>query len=352
MKKILLLTILSIITIFSVEALTIDTAKTATTKTSDSPLVFSGSVDTYWKYDFSGHANIPTVFVNEQNSASIGMFDIGVKKTTGKALFVGELSFGPRSDQSIPVKDYHIQNLYVSYSVNDKFNLTAGYMSTFVGYEVTSPVSNFNYSTSYIFSNSPFENAGLKATYTFSDKVSLMVGVFNNYWNTYTSQRFLSSNVVASGDVSTFGTQLTLNPIKGWTAYLNLLSGPYSGTLFDLTTAYQISDKFKLGLNGASFTPSHGVGGFDGIALYPQLSVSKEVAFGLRGEYFEYQNGGGNVTAFTLTSNIKIGSLTIIPEIRLDSKSDSFITPAPFVNASGAFVNHASQFVLAAVYSF
>ncbi|MBS1502889.1 MAG: outer membrane beta-barrel protein, partial [Bacteroidetes bacterium] len=117
-----------------------DTGKVGTgADPKDPPLIFSGSVDTYWKYDFSGHANIPTSFATDQNSVSIGMVDLGLKKKVGKAAFVGELSFGPRSDQSIPTSGYHIQNLYVSYDVTDKLNFTAGYMSTFIGYEVISP---------------------------------------------------------------------------------------------------------------------------------------------------------------------------------------------------------------------
>src|SRR5579863_3819186 len=221
-----------------------DTGKVGTgADPKDPPLIFSGSVDTYWKYDFSGHGNIPTSFASDQNSVSIGMIDLGVKKKVGKASFVGELSFGPRSDQSIPTSGYHIQNLYVSYDVTDKFNLTAGYMSTFIGYEVISPTGNFNYSTSYLFSNGPFQNAGFKATYAFSDKVSLMAGIFNNYWNTYSSYRYVGT-ATASGDVSTFGAQLMLAPVKGWTVYLNVATGPYSGTEFDLTTAYQITDAF------------------------------------------------------------------------------------------------------------
>jgi len=66
-------------------------AAPAPAPTPDPPLVFSGSVDTYFKYDFSGHNNIPTSFANEQNSISIGMIDLGLKKTVGKASFVGEL---------------------------------------------------------------------------------------------------------------------------------------------------------------------------------------------------------------------------------------------------------------------
>jgi hypothetical protein len=376
MKKVLLLLCLSAATLFTFKAhaatMPADTGKAAV-PVPDPPLVFSGSVDTYYKYDFSGHPNIPTSFANENNSVSIGMIDLDLKKTVGKASFVGELSFGPRGQsQSIPnaspgfvsidhingnpatgtgtaYSSYHIQNLYVSYNVTDKFNLTAGYMSTFVGYEVISPAANFNYSTSYLFTNGPFQNAGFKATYAFSDKVSLMAGIFNDYWNVYQS----------ANKVNTFGAQLTVTPVKGWTAYVNLVTGPASGTEIDLTTAFQITDAFKLGLNAADFTVPSGVGltgGFSGIALYPQLAVSKTVTLGLRGEYFTTKSGnyvtagpppGENVTGITFTANIKAGPLTLIPEVRFDNSSKNDI----FVN-NNAFTSNASQFVLAAVYAF
>ncbi|MGZ3972560.1 MAG: porin, partial [Mucilaginibacter sp.] len=85
MKKILLLLSLFILAILSAKAETaaIDTGKAAAPAPPDPPLVFSGSVDTYWKYDFSGMGNIPTSFANEQNSISIGMIDLGLKKTVG-----------------------------------------------------------------------------------------------------------------------------------------------------------------------------------------------------------------------------------------------------------------------------
>jgi hypothetical protein len=340
-----------------------DTIKT----TGDAPLVVSGSVDTYFKTDFSGKPNIPTSFANELNTISIGMIDLGLKKSVGKASFVGELSFGPRGQsQSIPnaspglvvipgtqttgtaYSSYHIQNLYVSYNITDKFNLTAGYMSTFIGYEVISPASNFNYSTSYLFTNGPFQNAGFKATYTFSDKVSLMAGIFNDYWNVYQS----------SGKVNTFGAQLTVTPVKNWTAYINLVTGSASGTEIDLTTAYQITGAFKLGLNAADFSaPSAIGGGFTGVALYPQLAVSKAVTLGLRGEYFMTKTGGfltagpapgENVTGITFTANVKAGPLTFIPEIRFDNSSKSDL----FVDGNNNFTAGATQFLLAAVYAF
>jgi len=355
MKTLISLFSILTITTLSVKAATtaaVDTGKVGTTADpKDPPLIFFGSVDTYYKYDFSGHTNIKTSFATDQNSVSIGMVDLGLKKKVGKASFVGELSFGPRGqEQSLPdgsnplnpiaggASSYHIQNLYVSYDVTDKLNFTAGYMATFIGYEVISPTGNFNYSTSYLFTNGPFQNAGFKATYAFSDKVSLMAGIFNDNWNTYTSQH----------DASTFGAQFMIAPVKGWTAYLNVASGPTSGTIFDLTTAYQITDAFKLGLNAADFSTAHGGNGYEGVALYPQLAVSKIVTVGVRGEYFKVKNGD-DVTGLTLTSNIKAGALTIIPEVRLDNANvDTF----GFTNSDGAPTKSAGQFVLAAVYAF
>ncbi|WP_214070358.1 outer membrane beta-barrel protein [Mucilaginibacter sp. dw_454] len=345
MKKLLLL-ILGV-SAFSLASKAQDTVKT----TSDAPLVISGSADVYYKYDFSGHKNIPTSFASDQNSLSIGMLDLALKKSVGKASFVGEVSFGPRGqEQSIVAgaanDSYHIQNLYISYNVTDAFNLTAGFMGTFVGEEVISPVGNFNYSTSYLFTAGPFQNAGFKATYTFSPAVSLMAGAFNDEWNVYT----------AAARVNTFGAQLMVAPVKGWTAYINLLTGPSSGTILDLTTNYQITDAFKLGLNAANKT-GNGAANYKGAALYPQLAVSKAVTLGLREEYFKLSDVtaagvttvGNSVIGSTLTANIKSGPFTFIPEVRLDNNKD---VNAGFTNKDGAPTKSASQFLFAAVYSF
>ncbi|WP_207427733.1 outer membrane beta-barrel protein [Pedobacter sp. SYSU D00535] len=334
-------------------------AQAQDTTSTSSPLEISGSVDAYYKYDFSGFSNIPTSFVSDQNSVSIGMIDVALRKTTGKASFVGEVSFGPRGQyQSLPNSDdsygegngfnsFHIQNLYATYAFTDRFSMTAGYMGTFVGYEVISPVGNFNYSTSYLFTNGPFQNAGVKANFAFTDKVGLMVGLFNDSWNVYSAN--------PSFGVSTFGAQLSLAPVEGWNAYLNLLTGYPSGTVVDLTTAYQITDKFKLGLNAADYSLVNDGGGYSGIALYPQVSVTEGFALGLRGEYFKAKTGadmigadaGESVTSLTVSGNLKSGGLTFIPEFRVDNSSVS-----QFMKENGSATKSASQFSLALVYAF
>ena len=309
----------------------------------NTPLEISGSADAYWKYDFAKTANIPTSFATDHNSVSLGMIDVVLKKKTGKTSFVGEVSFGPRgAGQSIPDVDgqsFHIQNLYATYAASEKLSLTAGYMGTFIGYEVISPLANFHYSTSYLFTTGPFQNAGIKANYAVSSKVGLMVGLFNDQWNTYKATPEFGLNA--------FGAQLTLTPADGFTAYFNLLSGSESGTIVDLTAAYQITPKFKLGLNAADYSGVESGSGYSGLALYPSVAISDTFGLGLRAESFKSKTTDTSVTAFTFSANLKSGGLTFIPEIRLDSASEK-----EFYSSNGNPTKSASQVALAMVYGF
>src|SRR5690606_33078273 len=212
---------------------------------------------------------------------------------------------------------FHIQNLYMSYAFTEKISMTAGFMGTFIGYEIISPTGNFNYSTSYLFSAGPFQNAGVKAEYAFSDNASLMVGLFND-WNAY--QDF--------NGVSDFGAQLSLSPVAGWDAYINFLTGS-TGVIVDLTTAYQFTEAFKLGLNVADFSDvGDEDGGYSGGALYLQYGLSDALALGVRGEYYTEKKdgwafgvGGESILGMTLSADVKAGPLTMIPELRFDNSS-------------------------------
>ncbi|RYZ84752.1 MAG: hypothetical protein EOP06_17520, partial [Proteobacteria bacterium] len=231
----------------------------------------------------------------------------------------GDLSFGPRGQSQSLLNangeynedgnSFNIQNLYASYAFTDKFSMTAGFMGTFIGYEVISPAANFHYSTSYLFSYGPFQNAGIRANYTFSEKVGVMVGLFNDSWNVYTANPAFGVNA--------FGAQISVSPVEGWTAYANVLTGSECGTIFDLTTSYDITEKFALGLNAADFDDSGS--GYSGVALYPKYSISDNIGLGLRGEYFKVKESGPEITALTLSANLKHGGLTFIPEVRLDN---------------------------------
>ena len=338
----------------------------------ESKLQISGSVDTYYKYDFAGQSgNIPTSFAGDHNSLSIGMLDLVLEKSTGKASFLAELAFGPRNFNSAGpasgststffspsekdssgmetsdafFSDFapRLQNLYVSYAFTDQLSLTAGYMGTFVGYEIISPTGNFNYSTSYLFTNGPFQNAGVKLDYAFSDRFAVMVGAFNP-WNVYTADPSIGP--------TSLGAQIYVSPVDGWDVYINGVTGGESGTEIDLTTTFQVSDKLMLGLNAASYTDgADSAGTFMGAAAYVNYALTDGAALGFRYEYFNSNivfDEDASVNAFTLSANLGNGAITFIPEVRYDVSSANI-----FLDSEGnATSNSAIQALVAAVYAF
>jgi hypothetical protein len=64
----------------------------------------------------------------------------------------------------------------------------------------------------------------VKANYAISDKVGIMVGAFNDAWNSYKADPIKGLNA--------FGAQLS-TPVQGISAYLNFMDGSVSGTIVD-----------------------------------------------------------------------------------------------------------------------
>ena len=93
-------------------------------------------------------------------------------------------------------------------------------------------------------------------------------------------------------------------------------------------------------------------GDFYGAAGYLQFAISEALSVGVRAEYFNDGNGvaiTGNESVFatTISAPFASGSLTIIPEIRLDALSYD-----GFTDSDGEIGSSLSSFLLAAVYSF
>ena len=311
----------------------------------------SGSVDTYFRTNLSGGTNdamdtigtlAPTSSFANAPGFSLGMANLVMGYEGEKAGFVADLVFGPRGADAVFVSGPAlniVNQLYAYYNVTDNFKLILGNFNTFLGYEVISPTANFNYSTSYMFSYGPFSHTGLKADFTLSDKWSLAVAVMNP--TDYTD--FNPSNDYVGG------LQIGYSTDAG-SAYLNVLSSEDFFQI-DLTTGWDLSESLYLGINATSQT-GDASGDFYGAAGYLQLAVSDVVAIGVRGEYFSDGNGVAiagdeSVFATTFSAPITSGSLTIIPEIRLDALSYD-----GFVDGEGTTGSSLSSFVLAAVYSF
>ena len=339
---------------------------------------FSGTVDAYYRANFNGLNKIvpstdggpaisPTApgtsFANDPGFA-LGMVNLIASYEGDEVGFVADLVFGPTGEDAVfgsPFGSPNIVNqLYVYWNVSESTTLTFGNFNTFLGYEVISPASNFNYSTSYMFSYGPFSHAGLKADFDLGNDWSAMLAILNPTDFT---------DVNPFGELS-FGAQLGysgqyLNFLFGKQGFNEVLDGAALvdtdvESLFqvDFTGGFNVSEEFFLGIN-ATYQDTDGVG-FYGAALYPQLTTSENFAIGLRGEYFATMEGFGNVAgigadadgdanvfALTLTGNAKVGDLTIIPEIRLDSASEEV-----FLNGDLEFNESLASFLLAAVYSF
>jgi hypothetical protein len=268
-----------------------------------------------------------------------------------KVGFVADLVYGPRGEDATFLstslrpggRSNIVNQLYVYWNVSESVKLTIGNFNTFLGYEVISPTVNFNYSTSYLFSYGPFSHTGLKADIALTDDFSLMLAVMNPTDAT----EYNPTGEYAFGAQSGYADQ-----------YLNFLldDGAYE---IDYTGGVKLSEKMFLGINAALYDNGNSgddKAGFAGVALYPQYSTSETLSFGLRGEYFVETSDFGaigsgvensSILAATLTAKIKIGDLTIIPELRLDSSSDDF-----FADKDLKTQKSLSSFVLAAVYTF
>ena len=328
--------------------------------TKKSALNITGSVDAYYRYNFqnadsSKVINNYTSFTKSHNSFELGMASVKAEYTTGKVTGVVDLGFGRRADE-FSYNDKGgltaIKQAYLSVAATPNLKFTMGKWGTHVGYELVDAYLNRNYSMSYMFSYGPFFHTGIKAEYT-AGSFGFMLGVANP--TDFVSASFEKKMIL--GQVS-FGTE----KVK---AYLNYQGGKdiAKSTInqVDLVVSGTISDKFSVGYNGTmQSVKTSGKSSGDswwGSAVYLNVDPTKVFGVTLRGEYFDDKKGvsvfttdagiGTSVFAATLSGNIRIDNLTIIPEFRLDNAKDAI-----FTKHSGEAVKSTGSFILAATWHF
>ncbi|MCU0445359.1 MAG: porin [Microscillaceae bacterium] len=355
----------------------------------------SGNLMGYGQIDES--YKVGRAFDRLDKQFALGLVQLKMGYSNAKSDLVIDLTFGPSADLGnfgntrasanlfLPGNNYvnqlygtsaAIKQAYFNYRFTDKFSMTVGQFGTHIGYEVIDAPINYHYSLSNLFNNGPFYHIGAKATYAFSSKVSLMAGVVNN-WDNLTDDNTQKSLI----------SQLYLNPAKGWNVYLNWIGGysddtylttigagtaltDYTRNLFDLTTGYQITPKFYLGLNAAygrynfmtkntdeqsEITETYGSTkpSWGGVAIYGNYAISDVVGIGVRYEHFQDKNYvryiGTVNNSLTVTAPISLaaGKLILKPELRLDTSPDKF-----YENKSGEAINSQSTFGMAFIYKY
>ena len=334
---------------------------------------FSGYIDSY----FSGNLNKPLsrsnvgasetarVFDQRAGQIALGLAQTMMTYTNDKSEVVVDLAFGPNADLANYANigtALAIKQAYFSYNITDKWSATIGQFGTHIGYEVIDAPVNFNYSLSNLFGMGPFYHTGLKTSYAFSDRASLMVGIVNAVDGFGDNNR--KKGVIA---------QLYLSPATNWDVYLNGINtndeDPDANgnvptahyRMLDLATTYQLSEKFLLGANAAigsqqyaGASDSQSWGGFAG---YANLAVSEHFGLGARYEYFDNSKGaralldwngqGTSVNSFTLTGNITLadGHVILKPEFRIDAYADRKPGEQQFEDSNGNFTNKSQSTV-------
>ncbi len=353
-------------------------------------IVMSGYIDSYILHAFNnpqsgtlmgassvnGGAPVGRAFDRLTDQFSLGLVQTKFAYSDSKSDLVIDLTFGPNAElgnfgntigstnlwrsgngyvNQLYGTSAAIKQAYFTYKATDKLSFTVGQFGTHIGYEVIDAPINYHYSLSNLFNNGPFYHIGAKVNYAFSDKVTLMMGLVNNW-----------DNLIDNNSQKSFIGQLYLKPKEGFNVYLNYIGGygddtylttkaaatnqpfldNYTRNLFDLTTGYQITPKFYVGLNAAygfysfkatgadesAITTSYGSTSpsWGGVALYSNYAISDVVGIGVRYEYFSDKHAvryiGAENTSLTVTAPITVADGRIIfkPELRIDNASVAY----------------------------
>lgn len=320
-----------------------------------SPLTFSGSVDGYFRNAFKTlkeENNNFTSFTNSNQQFQLGMATAKVDYTKGKFFATVDLGFGKRAEEfSYNDKGImaSIKQVYIAYSVSDRFKISTGKWATHVGYELLDAPLNRNYSMSYGFSYGPFFHTGIKADYAINSKSGFMLGIANP-----------TDNINAISPYKVLIGQYNNKFFNDKTTMFINYQGGKTGTessfnQWDLVLTNAISDQIAINYDGTVFMNK--VAGKRSIwksnAFYVNYDPSSKIGFTYRSEFFYDKNAvsagafATNIFANTLSLNYKIKQFILVPELRIESAKNSI-----YVNKAGDPTSKSASFLLAAIYKF
>ena len=247
-----------------------------------------------------------------------------------------------------------IKQAFITYNVSSKVKFTAGKFATHVGYESVDATLNRNYSMSYMFTNGPFFHTGLKADIT-AGQFGFMLGV-TNYTDQTTSNTAVK-NLIAQ--ISGGNKNGKLKVFLNYSGFAGSDSGKNPSALkslhqIDLVVNGIISSKFGIGYNGTVQNRKPTLTNSDswiGNALYLNYDPTTSISLTLRSEYISDNRtiyfSTKSIFANTLSLNYKVGSLTIIPELRVETANNNF-----YLKKDGSGTKSTASALIAAIYKF
>jgi hypothetical protein len=193
-----------------------------------------------------------------------------------------------------PKEQYDLNQAYIDLAVPVGKGLLVriGKWNTLLGYEVISPNGNALYSHSFLFTQLPFTQTGVLATYNLTDNIGV-TGGFSRGWDQALDD--VNGSLDATGQIKYVKDKIAL--------YLNGITGPErpSGTtsgwrtVFDFIGVYNYSDNLTLALNADyGFEPQIDfgkTGQWYGAAVYAGYKITDMFTLNARGEWFDDPDG-------------------------------------------------------------
>jgi hypothetical protein len=308
------------------------------------------------------------VFDFDDNTFKVDVAEVVLQKAVakpGEAGFRVDLVAGssiPRVSSSYGLlqgQDVDLQQAFVSWiaPVGTGLRLDLGKFITHFGYEVIEGYDgwNDNATRSFLFGYTiPYAHTGLKASYTFSDRLTGMLEICNG-WDVARDNNSSKS----------IGAQLAWTPSKTVTVAGNFMTGPERAnvnsdprTTFDVVVQWKLTDltvftvEALTGSEKGAATPGE-TASWRAIAGYARLGISEAFGFCLRAEYFDDVDGARTGTAqklkeLTVTPEYKVSSHLILRgDIRVDW-SDADV----FGKKGGAFKGSQATVLLNGIYVF
>ena len=281
-------------------------------------------------------------FDNRANTFSVDLAELVVQKAVanpGDAGFRLDLTAGTFAGltQSAGLRigeSADLQQAYVAYiaPLGTGLRLDVGKFVTHMGYELIEGYDGYNdnYSRSLLFNYAiPLTHTGVKASYSFTPRVSVAAMVVNG-WDV----------AIDNNKSKSIGAQLAIKPVDPLAFYVNYIGGPENEDdnsslrhVVDLIATLTVNPMLSLGVNadfgsedGTSAVVPGGDGKWSGFAGYAKISPPGPFSLGLRAETFKDEGGTrlgigeARVNEFTITPTFKFGSNFVV---RAEGRYDS-----------------------------
>ena len=324
----------------------------------------TGSLDAYFHKSIATNEKAPHTSFSNLPGFSLGMVNL-IGSYTGKNTgFVIDLVVGPRGADAVFNAPMHVNSsgggsahlinqMYAWCKLTRNVKLNLGQFNTFLGYESISPLKNFHYGTSYLFSYGPFNHTGLWADIDFRNgwtgKLAFMNPTDYTEFNPFDSFT-LGGQLAYLGNGKNISLNTTYGDPDGKLDATDSVGTLSSGNAFqlDFTATINVVPKYQVGFNSSYRTTRPGEVmttmqskekssqpsfGFYGIAMYQKVLFTDHFNMGLRTEYFNEFHGGvgaiggydghgySSVFEVTLSANFIAEYLRFIPEVRVDKTS-------------------------------